>query len=181
MKTVDVRRKDHKDRCDRAEGLHALDHVAATDLLNEFFEKPKHELLGNHVRHEKRAALRFADFVQLLGEFRLYFRSGKITGKLLPDRHVCGFKQFEDFSRQDSLSGQARFFCEREFRWVPTFHESRKHFFQQRGARAELFVKTIVNETSDRIVEAVRKGEGSSTLASGRAVAVADLREKFCR
>src|SRR3989442_13673813 len=106
MKTVDVRRKDHQDRRDRAEGLHTLDHVTTADLLNEFFEKPKRELLGNHVRHEKCAALRFADAIQSLGEFRLYLGPRKITGKLLPQRHIRGFKQFEDFSRQHSLTEQ---------------------------------------------------------------------------
>src|SRR5439155_192656 len=83
--------------------------VAAADLLNEFFEKSKRELLGHHVSHEKCAPLRFADCVQSLGEFRFYFRSRKITGKLLPKRNVCRLEQFENLSGQHSLSGQTRF------------------------------------------------------------------------
>ena len=61
VKTVDVGRKNYEDRHDRAQRLHALDHVAAADLLNEFFEESKRELLGDHVRHEKCAAFRLAD------------------------------------------------------------------------------------------------------------------------
>ena len=61
VKPIDVRRKNDQDRHDRAKSLHALDHVAAADLLNEFVEKPKRELLGHHVCHEKCAALRFVD------------------------------------------------------------------------------------------------------------------------
>src|SRR2546423_866191 len=61
VKPIDVRRKNDQDRHDRAKSLHALDHVAAADLLNEFVEKPKRELLSHHVCHEKCAALRFVD------------------------------------------------------------------------------------------------------------------------
>src|SRR5439155_27016364 len=61
VKSVDVRRKNDQDRHDHAKSLHAFDHVTATDLLNEFLEKPKRELLGHHVCHEKCAALRFVD------------------------------------------------------------------------------------------------------------------------
>ena len=181
MKTVDVRREDHQDRRNRAEGLHALDHVAAADLLNEFLEKPKRELLGNHVCHEKCAPLWFADAIQLLGEFRLYFGPRKITGKLFPERHIRWFEQFEDFSRQDSLSEQASFFCKSEFGWVAPFHKTRKHFFQQPRTRSELFVETVFDETGDRVVETVRQSEGSSTLTFRAAIAVANVFEKFLR
>ena len=51
MKAVDVRRQNYKDRRDRAESLHALHHVAAAELLNEFVEESKRELFRNHVRH----------------------------------------------------------------------------------------------------------------------------------
>ena len=104
MKTVDVWGKDHQYRHNCTDSLHALDHVAATDLLNEFLEKSKRELLGHHIGHEKCAALRFADCVQSLGKLRFYFRSRKITGKLFPKRHVCRLEQVENFSRQHSLS-----------------------------------------------------------------------------
>src|SRR5207249_1592859 len=112
---------------------------------------------------------------------RFYFRSCKITGKLLPERHVCRLEQVENFSGQHSLSGQARFFREREFGWIASFHKTRKHFFQQCGARPELFVEMVFDETGDRIVEAVRQGEGSSTGTSRAAIAAANVFEKFCR
>ena len=79
VKPVDVWGENYQDRRNRAQSLHALDHVAAADLLNEFLEKSKRELLGDHVGHEKCAALRFADFVQLRGEFCLYLRPREIT------------------------------------------------------------------------------------------------------
>src|SRR5207247_10538380 len=114
-------------------------------------------------------------------EFRFYFRSCKITGKLLPERHVCRLEQFENFSGQHTLSGQARFFREPEFVRIASFHKTRKHFFQQCGARPELFVEMVFDETGDRIVEAVRQGEGSSTVTSRAAIAAANVFEKFCR
>src|SRR5207249_6157205 len=79
VKTVDVRRENYEDGHNRAKCLYALDHVAAADLLNELFEKTKDELLSDHVCHEKCAALRFADSVQLRGEPCLYFRPREIT------------------------------------------------------------------------------------------------------
>ena len=79
MKAVDIRRKNYEDRYDCAESLHALDHVAAADLLNELFEEAKRQLLGDHIRHKECAALRFADLVQMRRELRLYLRSRKIT------------------------------------------------------------------------------------------------------
>src|SRR5207249_7892786 len=106
----------------------------------EYLAKAKRELHGHHVSDEKRAALRFADYVQPLGELPFYFRSRKITGKLLPKRHVYRLEQFENFSGQHSLSGQAGFFREREFRRIASFHKTRKHFFQLRGTRPEFFV-----------------------------------------
>ena len=84
MKAVNVWRQDNEDRCNGAESLHALDHVSATDLLNEFVEEPKRQLLGDHVRHEKCAPLRFAHLVQLRGKFCLHLRPREMTGKLFP-------------------------------------------------------------------------------------------------
>ena len=181
MKTVDVWCEDNQNRHNRAEGLHALDHVATADLLNEFFEKPKRQLLGNHVRHEKCAPLRLVDTIQSLGEFRLYLGTRKITGKLFPERHIRGFEQFEDFSRQYSLSKQASFFCKREFGWIAPFHKTRKHFFQQRRTRSELFVETVFDETGDRVVETVRQRERSSAVTCRAAIAVANVFQKFLR
>src|SRR5207245_5265528 len=90
-------------------------------------------------------------------------------------------EQLENFCGQHSLSGQARFFREREFRRIASFHKTRKHFFQQRGARPELFVEMVSDETGDRIIEAVRQGEGSSTMTSRAAIAAANVFEIFCR
>ncbi len=47
MKAVNVRRQDHEDRRDRAQRLHALHHVPAADLLDEFFEEAKRQLFGD--------------------------------------------------------------------------------------------------------------------------------------
>src|SRR5881227_2589323 len=82
--------------------------------------------------------------------------------------------------RSDSLSSQARFFREREFRRIASFHKTRKHFFQQRGAWPEFFLDIDLVETDDCIVEAVRQGEGSPTVTSRAAIAVADVFEEFC-
>lgn len=79
MKTVDVGRKNYEDRRNRAKSLNALDHVPAADLLNEFIEETKRELLGDHVRHEECATLRFADLVQMRSEFRLYLRPCEVA------------------------------------------------------------------------------------------------------
>ena len=38
----------------------------------------------------------------------------------------------------------------------------------------------ILDETDDCIVEAVRQGEGSPTVTSRAAIAVADVFEEFC-
>ena len=79
MKPVDVWSKNYEDRHNRAKGLHALDHVAAADLLNEFFEESKRELLGDHVRHEKCAAFRLIDSIQSRSEFRFHLRPREIA------------------------------------------------------------------------------------------------------
>ena len=39
VKSVDVWRKDHQDRRDRAQSLHALDHVAAAEFAERIFGK----------------------------------------------------------------------------------------------------------------------------------------------
>ena len=75
MKAINVRRQYHEDRRDSAQGLHALYHVAAAELLDKLIEEPKRELLGDHIRHEKRSPLRFADFIHLRG--KLCFTSGR--------------------------------------------------------------------------------------------------------
>ena len=114
MKSVNVWRQDDEDRRNRAESLHALDHVSATDLLNEFVEESKRQLLGDHVRHEKCAPLRFADLVQLRGQLCLHLRPREITGKLFPKRDVCGFGEVENLSRQNTLHDEFRFLLQCE-------------------------------------------------------------------
>ena len=98
MKAVDVRGQDHENRRNRAQSLHALHHVAAAELLDKFVEKTKRELLGHHVRHEKRAPLGFADLVQLRGQFCLHLRPREIAGKLFPQRDVCGLGEIKNLS-----------------------------------------------------------------------------------
>src|SRR6266478_3162744 len=112
VKPVDVWSKNYEDRHNCAKGLYALDHVAAADLLNEFFEESKRELLGDHVRHKKCATLRLADSIQLRSEFRFYLWPREITGKLFPERHVCRLDQFENFSRQNALRDKLHFLSE---------------------------------------------------------------------
>ena len=73
MKAVEVRREHHQDWRDRAERLHALDHVARADLLNEFLEKTKGELFCDQICHQKSAPLRLGNGADLLAEFRLHF------------------------------------------------------------------------------------------------------------
>ena len=79
MKAVQVWRKYHQDRRDRAECLHALDEIAPTDLLDEFFEKAKGELLCDKVCQQKGPALRLGNCADLVIEFRLHFRLREIT------------------------------------------------------------------------------------------------------
>ena len=157
MKAVDVRRQDHEDRRDRAQSLDALHHVAATELLDKFVEEAKRQLLGDHVRHEKRAPLRFADLVQLRGQFCLYLRPREIAGKLFPERDVCGFGEIENLSGQNTLHDEFRFLLQRELRRSTALHETREHFLQQRPTGAELFVETVLDETRDGVVKAVRQ------------------------
>src|SRR3954467_3218126 len=157
MEAVNVRRQDHKDRSNRAESLHTLDHVAATQLLDKLVEETKCQLFSDHVRHEKRAPLRFADLVQLRGQFCLYLRPREIPGKLFPKRDVCGFGEIENLPRQNTLYDELRFLLQRELCRSTALHEAGKHFFQQRAARPQLFVETVLNETCDGVVEAVRQ------------------------
>ena len=110
MKAVNVWRQNHEDRSNRAQGLHALHHVAATELLDKFVEEAKRELFRDHVRHEKRASLRFADLVQSRGKFRLHLWTSEIAGKLFPQRDVRGFGEIKNLSRQNTLHDEFRFF-----------------------------------------------------------------------
>ena len=135
MKSVNVRREDDEDRRDRAERLHAFDEVPARDLLNKFLEEAKGQLFGNEVRHEKGSAFRFGDSVDRFGQLCFHFRFGEVAGKLFPKRHVGRLGQLEDFSREHALRDEARFLLERELGRIATFHETRKHLFEQRGAR----------------------------------------------
>ena len=157
MKAVDVRGQDHENRRNRAQSLHALHHVAAADLLNEFIKEAKRELLGNHICHQKRAPLRFADLVHLRGKLCLHLRPCEITGQLFPERDVCGFGEIKNLSRQNTLHDEFRFLLQRELGRGTALHETREHFLQQRPTGAELFVKTVLDETRDGVVETMRQ------------------------
>jgi len=93
-------------------------------LLNKFIEEAKRELLGDHVRHQKRASLRFADLVQLRGQSCLYRRPREITGKLFPQRDICRLGKIKNFSRQNTLYNEFRFFLQRELGRGTAFHEA---------------------------------------------------------
>src|SRR5205809_1801468 len=109
MKAVNVWRQDNEDRRNGAESLHALDHVPATDLLNEFVEEPKRQLLSDHVRDEKCAPLRLAYLVQLRRQFSLHLRPREITRKLVPERYVRRLGEFKNLSRQHAVHDEFRF------------------------------------------------------------------------
>ena len=49
------------------------------------------------------------------------------------------------------------FSFEREFGRSTALHETRKHFLQQRATGAELFVETVLDETRDGVVKAMRQ------------------------
>src|SRR4029434_7808664 len=153
---VDIRRQYNENRCNGAESLHTLDHVSASDLLNEFVEEPKRQLLGDHVRHEKCAPLRFAYLVQLRCQLCLHLRPREITGELFPKRNVCRFGKVKNLSRQNTLHYAFRFLVQRELSRVTALHETREHFLQQRPTGTELFVKPVLDETRNRVVETVR-------------------------
>ncbi len=136
MKPVNVGREDHEDRSNRAQGLHALHHVAAADLLNELLEETKRELFGDHVGHEKCPALRLGNSVEILGQLRLHFGLREITGKLFPERHVGRLRQFKNFTRQNALRDETHFFRERELGRIASLHETRKHLLEQRRTRS---------------------------------------------
>src|SRR6266404_6350438 len=66
-------------RRDRAERVHALEHVSAADLLHEFIEKTEGQLFRDHIGHEERATLRFRHGVELFDQFRFYFRTREVA------------------------------------------------------------------------------------------------------
>ena len=84
MKAVDVRRKNDENRYNRAERLHAFDHVTTADLLNELGEKAKRQLLSYHVCHQKRATLGLRYGADFIVQLRFYVRPGEVTGEFFP-------------------------------------------------------------------------------------------------
>ena len=64
---------------------------------------------------------------------------------------------------------------------VEPFHETRKHFLHQAGARSQLFREAILDETRERVVETVREGERRPAFAVRAAAAGADVFEKIVR
>src|SRR5437764_14518646 len=80
-----------------------------------------------------------------------------------------------------SLSNEGGFLTQSELRRISPFHEARKDLLEQRRGRSQLFVKTFLNETGERVVESVRKGEGSSGATLRLTAARPDMIEKFRR
>src|SRR6202022_4631326 len=55
------------------------------------------------------------------------------------------------------------------------------HLLEEGSARAQLFAEPVLNETGERVVKTVGKGEGSATLAARAATSVTHVFEKFFR
>ena len=151
-------------------------------MLDKLLEETKRKLLGDHVCHHEGPPLCLRDFAQLFGEFRFHLRPREITRELFPKRHVGGLRELEDFSGENALRDEARFFRERELGRIAAFHEPREHLLNQCRARSEFFVEMVLNETGNGVVKAVGERERRASLAVGLTIARADVREKiFCR
>ncbi len=64
---------------------------------------------------------------------------------------------------------------------IAPFHEAREHCLHEGRGRSELFVEAVLHEAGERVVEAVRKGQGSPTVTLRGAGTVANMREKLRR
>ena len=164
MKSIDVRREHDEDRSDPAQCLHAFDDVSGRDLLDEFLEESKRELLADEIRHQERAALRFGHAIHRLGEHCLHFRSGEMAGEIFPERNVCRLGQLENFPGHNALRDEGRLFPQRKLGRIESLHEARKHLPNQWGARSEFFGETILNETGESVVKTVRERQRSAAL-----------------
>ena len=142
-------------------------------------EETKRKLLGDHVCHHEGPPLGLRHFAQLFGEFRFHFRPREITRELFPQRHVGGLRQFKDFSGENALRNEARFFRERELGRIAAFHEPREHLLNQCRARSEFFVEMVLNETGNGVVKAVGERERRASLAVSATIARAHMSEKF--
>src|ERR1700736_3183573 len=169
MKTVNVRREDDQNWCDRSQRLHAFEHVSGADLLDEFLEKTKGELFGDEIRHQKSPSLRPRITLELSCEIRFDFRLLELTREFLPQRHVRRLHQLEYLSRQHSLREHAGFVLQRELGRIAAFHEPREHLLNQRGAWSKFLVEMVLNETSDGVVESVRQRQWRASFAAGLA------------
>ena len=150
-------------------------------MLDEFFEEAKRELLANQIRHQERAALRFGHALHSPGEQRLHLWLREMTGELFPERNVAALREIEDLSREHALRDELRFLAQGKLGRIAPFHEAREHRLHERRGRSELLVEAVLHETGERVVEAVREGEGSPAVAFRGAGAVADVREKLRR
>ena len=138
-------------------------------------------MLRYNVGEEKSATFRFCDHFDFARNLFLYFRPGEIAREVVPKRNIGRLGQLENLSGKHTLSNEGGFLTQSEFRRISSFHETRKHLLEQRRARSQLFVKTSLNETGERVVESVRKGEGSSGATLGLTAASSDMSEKFGR
>ena len=155
--------------------------LPALDLLHEFFEEAKGELFAGGVGHDEGAALGLRHLRDFAGQSLFHFRLGEVTGELAPERNVGRLGELEDFPGKDALRDEAGLFPEGELGRVEPFHETRKHFLHQAGARAELLREAVLDETRERIVEPVREGERRAAFAVRAAAACADVLEKIVR
>ena len=111
---------------------------------------------------------------------RFHLRLREMAGELFPERNVGRFGQFENLSREHALRDEGRFFAQRELGRIAPFHEAREHRLAASGALGPSFsCEAVLNETGERVVKAVREGEGSAAVALRGASAVADVLEKL--
>ena len=178
VKAVNVRREQHQDGHDRAQRLHAFDHVAAADLLDELFEQPKGQLFGHGIRHQKSPALRLDCAFELRRADRLRLRFVKLVRQLFPQRHVRRFHQVENSSRDDALREDGRFVPEGQLGRIASLHEAREHLLHQRCTRPEFFLEAVLNETGHRVIKAVRQRQRRAAVAFGVATSFAHEGEK---
>ena len=153
----------------------------AGHLLHELLKKTKGQLFRYDVGEEESATFRFGDHFDFARDLLLHFRPGEIARELVPKRNVGGLGEFENFSGKHTLRNEGGFLTQRELRRIAPFHEARKHLLEQHRARSQLFVEAALNKTGKRVVESVRKGEGSSGATLGLTAARPDMSEKFRR
>src|SRR4029077_3516964 len=181
VKRVDVGGENNEKRRDSGKRLHALDQISPRRLLHEPLKKTKGQLLRYNIGEQESATFRFGDHFDFARDLLFHLRPGEIARKFIPKRDIGGLGQFENLSGKHTLRNEGGFLTESELRWISPFHETRKDFLEQRCARSQLFVKATLNKTRKRVVESVRKGEGSSGATLGLTAACPDMSEEFRR